>query len=63
MAEVKDFIKGFVMGIVGIVVATTLVTGVLLPALQDSNVPLLSQALVGTVVGAGILMFIIGLFF
>jgi uncharacterized membrane protein YeaQ/YmgE (transglycosylase-associated protein family) len=61
--EVKSYVKAFVAGIVGIVVAVNLVP----PLLNATNsvsgdVPILASSIVGTVVGAGILLVILEIF-
>jgi uncharacterized membrane protein YeaQ/YmgE (transglycosylase-associated protein family) len=61
--EAKEYIKGFIMGIIAFTIGAIVVTNVLLPQVVNSTVPLLSSSIVGTIAGAGLLMFIIGIFF
>jgi uncharacterized membrane protein YeaQ/YmgE (transglycosylase-associated protein family) len=61
--EAKEYIKGFIMGIIAFTIGAIVVANVLLPQVVNSTVPLLSSSIVGTIAGAGLLMFIIGIFF
>jgi len=61
--EMKSYVKTFVGGIVGVVITANLI----LPLLNATNqvagqVPLLSAPIVGTVVGAGVLLLIVDMF-
>jgi fructose-specific phosphotransferase system IIC component len=60
--EAKEYIKGFIMGIIAFTIGAIVVTEVLLPSVANSTVPLLSSPIVGTIAGAGLLMFLIGIF-
>jgi hypothetical protein len=61
--EAKEYIKGFIMGIIAFTIGAIVVSEVLLPTIQNvSGVPLLSTAIVGTIAGAGLVMFLIGIF-
>jgi len=63
MVEVREYVTGFVSAIIAVVIGINLAASVLLPSLQNvSNIPLLSATLVGTIVGAGILLFILKVF-
>lgn len=63
MPEVKEYIAGFVSAIIAVVIAVTLVPTLLSATSNVSgDVPLLQSALVGTIVGAGILLFILKTF-
>lgn len=53
MAEVRDYITGFVSAIVAVIIAVNLVPTLLTAVANVSGVPLLTSALVGTIVGAG----------
>jgi len=61
--EMKSYVKTFVGGIVGVVITANLI----LPLLNATNqvatqVPLLAAPIVGTVVGAGVLLLIVDMF-
>jgi len=61
--EVKSYVKAFVAGIVGIVVAVNLVPPLLnATGSVSGDVPILANSIVGTVVGAGILLVILEIF-
>jgi len=61
--EIKEYVTGFVFSIIGVTVAVNLIP-VLLDALNVTGLPaLLSATLVGTIVGAGVLLFIVRAFF
>jgi len=62
MAEAREYIKGFIMGIIAFTIGAIVVTDVLLPAVANTTVPLLSSAIVGTIAGAGLILFLIGIF-
>jgi hypothetical protein len=63
MPEAKEYIKGFIMGIIAFTIGAIVVSQVLLPIISNiSGVPLLTTAIVGTVAGAGLVMFLIGIF-
>jgi uncharacterized membrane protein YeaQ/YmgE (transglycosylase-associated protein family) len=63
MVEVREYVTGFVSAIIAVVIGINLAASVLLPSLQNvTNIPLLSATLVGTIVGAGILLFILKVF-
>jgi hypothetical protein len=51
------------LGVVGFSIALTVAQQVIMPALANSTIPLVTAAIGGTVVGAGLLFFLIGLFF
>lgn len=60
--DVREYTKGFVEGIIGVTIAIYLVPTLIDATNQVTGVPLLSAALVGLIVGAGILLFILGVF-
>ena len=61
--EAKEYIKGFIMGIIAFTIGAIIVSQVLIPQITNiTGVPLLSTAIVGTVAGAGLIMFLIGVF-
>jgi hypothetical protein len=61
--EAKEYIKGFIMGIIAFTIGAIIVSQVLLPTLQNiTGIPLLSSAIVTTIAGAGLLMFFLGIF-
>jgi uncharacterized membrane protein YeaQ/YmgE (transglycosylase-associated protein family) len=61
-SQTSNFTKSFVLGIVGIVIAVTLVPTLLTAVDNVTGVALLSSALVGTIVGAGIVLYIVDMF-
>jgi hypothetical protein len=61
--EAKEYIKGFIMGIIAFTIGAIIVSQVLIPQITNiTGVPLLSTAIVGTIAGAGLVMFLIGVF-
>jgi uncharacterized membrane protein YeaQ/YmgE (transglycosylase-associated protein family) len=63
MVDVREYVTGFVSAIIAVVIGINLAASVLLPSLANvTNIPLLSATLVGTIVGAGILLFILKVF-
>jgi len=64
MVEVKEYVTGFISAIIAVVIAVTLIPTLLTAVGQvnQSQVSLLSVGLVGTIVGAGILLFILKIF-
>jgi hypothetical protein len=61
--EAKEYIKGFIMGIIAFTIGAIIVSQVLIPQILNiTGVPLLSTAIVGTIAGAGLIMFLIGVF-
>jgi len=60
--DVREYTKGFVEGIIGVTIAIYLVPTLISATTQVTGVPLLSATLVGLIVGAGILLFILGVF-
>jgi hypothetical protein len=61
--EAKEYIKGFIMGIIAFTIGAIIVSQVLLPTLQNiTGIPLLSSAIVTTIAGAGLLIFFLGIF-
>jgi uncharacterized membrane protein YeaQ/YmgE (transglycosylase-associated protein family) len=62
--DIREYVTGFVSAIIAVTIGITLASSVLLPAVANvTNIPLLSATLVGTIVGAGILLFILKVFF
>jgi hypothetical protein len=62
MAEAKEYLRGMIIGIIAFVVCSLVVSEAVLPTIQNSGVPLLSPPVVGTIVGAGLLLFLLGIF-
>jgi len=61
--EAKEYVKGFIMGIIAFTIGAIIVSQVLLPTIANvTGVPLLSTAIVGTIAGAGLILFLIGIF-
>ena len=62
MADVHEYVTGFVSAIVAVTIGITLVPTLMAVVANVSGIPLLTQTLVGTIVGAGILLFILKTF-
>jgi uncharacterized membrane protein YeaQ/YmgE (transglycosylase-associated protein family) len=62
MADVHEYVTGFVSAIVAVTIGITLVPTLMATVANVSGVPLLTETLVGTIVGAGILLFILKTF-
>ena len=63
MEEVKEYVTGFVFGIVGFVIVVQLIP-IGLDALNVSGLPaILSATLIGTILGAGVVLFVMRVFF
>jgi len=60
--DVKEYVGGFVSAIIGITIAIYLVPTLLEAVGNVTGVPLITTAIVGTIVGAGILLFIVKTF-
>jgi len=60
--DVREYTKGFVEGIIGVTIAVYLIPTLLSAVNQVTGIPLLSATVVGLVVGAGVLMFILTVF-
>lgn len=64
MVDVREYVTGFISAIIAVTIGVQLAASILLPTIQNvTNIPLLSVTLVGTIVGAGILLFILKVFF
>lgn len=61
-AQASAFTRNFVLAIVGIVIAVQLIPTLLYAVGNVTGVALLSASLVGTIVGAGIVLFIVEAF-
>jgi hypothetical protein len=62
MADVHEYVTGFVSAIVAVTIGITLVPTLMGVVANVSGIPLLTETLVGTIVGAGILLFILKTF-
>ena len=62
MEEIREYVTGFVSAIIAVVIAVSLVPTLLSSVNNITGVPLLSATLVGTIVGAGIVLFILRTF-
>jgi hypothetical protein len=63
MAEdTRAYITGFITSIIAVVIAIQLVPTLMGAVTNVTGIPLLSAALVGTVVGAGIILFVLKAF-
>ncbi len=60
--DIKEYVGGFISAFIGVVIAVTLVPQLLNVVNNVTGVPLLTTAIVGTIVGAGILLFILKTF-
>ena len=61
-SDVRGYITGFITSIIAVVISIQLIPTLMYAVGNITGVPLLSAALVGTVVGAGILLFILKTF-
>jgi hypothetical protein len=57
--DVTSYVTGFIGAMIGVIIAINLVTPLLTEVANVTGVPLITTAIVGTVVGAGILLFIV----
>ena len=63
MVEVKEYVTGFISAIIAVVIAVTLLPTLMTAMTNASQYSgLLATGLVGTIVGAGILLFILKIF-
>lgn len=62
MADVKGYVTGFITAIIAVVIAVNLIPTLIQAVGNVTGVPLLTTALVGTIVGAGIVLFITKVF-
>jgi|YelNatPaOPRAMG01_1025707.scaffolds.fasta_scaffold71246_2 hypothetical protein len=62
MPEAKDYLRGVIIGVIVFVVCSLVVSEAVLPTIQNSGVPLLSPLIIGSIVGAGLLLFLVGIF-
>jgi len=60
--DVKEYVTGFISAIIAVVISINLVPTLMGAVANITGVALLSSALVGTIVGAGILLFILKVF-
>lgn len=60
--DVREYTRGFVEGIIGVTIAIYLVPTLTDAVNQVTGIPLLSSTLVGLIVGAGILLFVLTIF-
>lgn len=58
---VREYVTGFVSAIIAVSIAVSLI-GTIMTAVTGTSIPLLSETLVGTIIGAGILLFILKTF-
>jgi hypothetical protein len=60
--DVKEYVTGFISAIIAVIISITLIPTLMGSIACVTGVPLLTAALVGTIVGAGILLFILKVF-
>ena len=62
MAEVTAYVTGFITSIIAVVIAIQLIPTLITAVDNVTGIPLLTSALVGTIVGAGVVLFIVKAF-
>jgi hypothetical protein len=62
MAEVKRYASGFIETVIAVVIVVGLIPTLLYAVGNVTGVALLSTALVGTIIGAGVLLFLVSKF-
>lgn len=62
MAEVKEYVTGFITAIVAFLIAVSVVPILMNIVGGIEGIPLLSAGLVGTIVGAGLIMYLLKTF-
>jgi len=62
MVEIKEYVTGFITAIVAFLIAVNVVPLLMSTVGNITGIPLLSSALVGTIVGAGLIMFLLKTF-
>lgn len=64
MADTREYVTGFVSAIIAFTIGVSLATQLMVTigGINVSQVPLLSTTLVGTIVGAGLLLFLLKTF-
>jgi hypothetical protein len=63
MADVTEYVKGFVSAIIAFAIGLSLATYIISLVGNVTGIPLLTTALVGTVIGGGLLLFLMKTFF
>ena len=62
MAEIREYVTGFITAVVAFLIAVSVVPILMNIVGQISGVPLLTSALVGTIVGAGLILYLLKTF-
>lgn len=64
MAEIREYVTGFITAVIAFTIGITLAGQLLVTvgAVNVTQVPLLTTVLVGTIVGAGLLLFLLKAF-
>jgi|YelNatPaOPRAMG01_1025707.scaffolds.fasta_scaffold21462_3 phosphate/sulfate permease len=62
MAEIREYVTGFITAVVAFLIAVSVVPILMNTVGQISGVPLLTSALVGTIVGAGLILYLLKTF-
>ena len=62
MVDIKEYVTGFITAIVAFLIAVNVVPLLMSTVGNITGIPLLSSALVGTIVGAGLIMFLLKTF-
>jgi hypothetical protein len=60
--DVREYVTGFVSSIITVVITINLLPTLMTSMENMTGIPLLTAALVGTIVGAGVLLFILKVF-
>jgi hypothetical protein len=62
MAEIREYVTGFITAVVAFLIAVSVVPILMNVVGEISGVPLLTSALVGTIVGAGLILYLLKTF-
>lgn len=62
MVEIREYVTGFITAIVAFLIAVSTVPILMGVVNNITGIPLLSSALVGTIVGAGLLLYLLKTF-
>lgn len=62
MAEIREYVTGFISAVVAFLIAVSVIPLILNAVGQVEGVALLSVTLVGTIIGAGLIMYLLKTF-
>jgi phosphate/sulfate permease len=62
MAEIREYVTGFITAVVAFLIAVSVVPILMNVVGEISGVPLLTSALVGTIIGAGLILYLLKTF-